>query len=400
MKNVQKTLVPENIFSTPQELFKLKDKKIDFLEPIIKWAGGKDNELKYIFPQLPEYIENYFEPFVGGGALYTSIIADKYFINDKSKELVDLYLVLKTKDNNDFFSLIEELIKDWKYIETIVSEYDLYFLDMYKNYSNDLISTEELVIHITNFIASRREDFIRMFAGPFNVSIDNFLEEIERNLTSKIIRMNKIEKEKTSLPNSDILDNIEAALKSAFYMYIRHLYNNKSGYNTIYKTALFIFIRNYAYSGMFRYNKDGAFNVPYGGIGYNRKDLGKKINYYKSSLLRDHLNNTLIENLDFEEFLGKHVPQTNDFIFLDPPYDSEFSSYQGMEFGKNDHNRLADYLINHCDARWLMIIKNTEFIFNLYNNKGLTIESFEKKYLVSFMNRNNKDVEHLLIKNY
>ena len=48
----------------------------------------------------------------------------------------------------------------------------------------------------------------------------------------------------------------------------------------------------------------------------------------------------------------------------------------------------------------MLIIKNTDFIFNLYDGKGFNIQSFDKKYLVSFMNRNDKDVEHLLITNY
>ena len=48
----------------------------------------------------------------------------------------------------------------------------------------------------------------------------------------------------------------------------------------------------------------------------------------------------------------------------------------------------------------MLIIKNTNFILDLYSNKGLNIKIFDKKYLVSFMNRNDKDVEHLLITNY
>jgi len=48
----------------------------------------------------------------------------------------------------------------------------------------------------------------------------------------------------------------------------------------------------------------------------------------------------------------------------------------------------------------MLVIKNTEFIYSLYSENGLNIQSFEKKYLVSFMNRNDKDVKHLLIKNY
>jgi len=47
----------------------------------------------------------------------------------------------------------------------------------------------------------------------------------------------------------------------------------------------------------------------------------------------------------------------------------------------------------------MLIIKNTPFIYDLYSKAKLNISAFEKKYLVSFMNRNNKDVKHLLIKN-
>ena len=47
-----------------------------------------------------------------------------------------------------------------------------------------------------------------------------------------------------------------------------------------------------------------------------------------------------------------------------------------------------------------MIIKYTDFIYSLYNKPSIYIQTFDKKYLVSFMNRNDKDVEHLIITNY
>ena len=94
------------------------------------------------------------------------------------------------------------------------------------------------------------------------------------------------------------------------------------------------------------------------------------------------------------------MPSTNDFIFLDPPYDSEFSTYAKNEFDKSDQTRLANYLLKECKAKWMMVIKNTEFILKLYSDKKLSVKSFEKKYLVSFMNRNDKDVQHLMITNY
>lgn len=215
-------------------------------------------------------------------------------------------------------------------------------------------------------------------------------------------RMCVLEKEKHELPDKDIDDNIITALKSAVYMYLRHLYNDadirKS--NSILHCALFFFIRNYCYSGMFRYNDKGEFNVPYGGIGYNSKSMTGKIQYYKSMPLGHLFSKTNIFNMNFEEFLNKCNPTADDFIFLDPPYDTEFSTYARHEFTKDDQKRLANYLINQCEAKWMLIIKYTDFIFNLYNKKGITISTFNKKYLVSFMNRNDKDATHLLITNY
>ena len=157
---------------------------------------------------------------------------------------------------------------------------------------------------------------------------------------------------------------------------------------------------NYAYGGMFRYNLKGEFNVPYGGIAYNSKNLMKKLEYFHSNNLHNLLKKTNISNLDFEMFLDYFKPSKHDFIFLDPPYDTEFSTYTKNIFNKNDHIRLADYLINHCQAKWLLIINNTDFIQYLYGDKGLNIDSFDKTYLVSFMNRNNKKTKHLIIKNY
>ena len=169
------------------------------------------------------------------------------------------------------------------------------------------------------------------------------------------------------LVDKDISDNIETALKSAFYMHFRHLYNFHKKYelDQAFYTAIFLFIRNYAYSGMFRYNSKGEFNVPYGGIGYNNKNFRKKIEYLKSEPLRELLSKTNIVNADFQDFFDIYKPTENDFIFLDPPYDTEFSMYAQNDFVKTDQKRLADYLVSNCQAKWMMIIKKHRFYFRL-----------------------------------
>lgn len=98
----------------------------------------------------------------------------------------------------------------------------------------------------------------------------------------------------------------------------------------------------------------------------------------------------------------KRIPNASiDFIFLDPPYDSEFSTYAKNEFTRADQLRLAQYLTKECEAKWMMIIKYTDFIYDLYaSTPGIQIRTFDKEYLVSFMNRNNRKATHLLITNY
>ncbi len=372
------------------------------LFPLLKWAGSKEQELKYILPNLPSFFDNYYEPFVGGGSVYTAIKANKYYINDRSDELISVYKCIVDNNRKLFFKVLNEIIHNWNLLSRVVQVNSEFFISTYKKYSQNKLDEDQLKDVFYEFVLAHKDQFNGMFSSMFNFNIENFIKEIKINLIRKIQRMKYIENMKNKLPDDDILDNIETAFKSAFYMHFRHFHNNTSKYeiNEAFKSAIFLFIRNYAYSGMFRYNAHGDFNVPYGGIGYNRKNFAKKIEFLKSKELATLLNLSVIENLDFDAFFKKHKPKRNDFIFLDPPYDTEFSTYAKNEFNKNDQIRLAHYLTKECNAKWMLIIKSTDFINSLYVDKGLKIQSFDKNYLVNFMNRNDKRSEHLLITNY
>jgi DNA adenine methylase len=372
------------------------------LFPILKWPGGKEKELKYIIPSLPNLIDSYYEPFVGGGAVYTAINAKKYFINDKSTELMALYNSISNNNRNVFFDLSEEIIHNWNLLSAVVKSNAIFFIKTYKDFSSNSVNDEKTKKKLLAFIFNNSEQFNGMFSENFNFDTSNFLTELETNLFRKIKRMKEIENRRGKLPDSDILNNIETALKSAFYMHFRYIYNHIDGFtiDDSAKSAIFFFIRNFAYGGMFRYNSLGKFNAPYGGMQYNKKNLQKKIDYLKSTSLLHILKMTIKESLDFEDFLINHKPLKNDFVFLDPPYDTEFSTYTKNEFGETDQKRLSEYLVKKCKSHWMLIIKNTKFIQELYFDKGFNIKAFEKTYLVSFMNRNNKNAEHLLITNY
>lgn len=371
------------------------------LSPIVKWAGGKEQELKFIIPNLPkDGFENFYEPFVGGGSVFTALQAQNYFINDKSVELINLYQHIATGNQNDFYKILGQIIQDWNKLQSLTEKNSKFLNDLYISFRNDRLNESDLKEKFILFISKNQEEFDNFFAQKF--LSEKFIKEFEKNFIRKFKRMKSIEITRIQLPDQDILENIETSFKSAYYMHIRHIYNHLSKLNLSksFEAAIFLFIRNFAYSGMFRYNSSGEFNVPYGGIGYNQKNFRKKVDYFRSDSLLQKFQQTEIFNLDFEDFFIQAQPKSNDFIFLDPPYDSEFSTYAQNEFTREDQKRLATYLIKNCKARWMMIIKHTDFIYDLYANKGLNIQSFDKKYLVSFMNRNDKNVTHLMIRNY
>ena len=369
------------------------------LSPIIKWPGGKEKELKYIIPNAPTF-NRFIEPFVGGGSVFMGIESEEYLINDFSSELIELYRSIENKDK-DFFKYTEMMDASWNNaIQFFHAKTQL--KDTYIGYRKALIGKSELKEFVHSFCLINKQDILDIIGNDFSSLPCILVKEMETNLFRKMVRMRELEIEKHELPDKDLDDNIETAIKSAVYMNYRYLYNNNeiSNDNIKLHCALFFFMRNYAYSGMFRYSSKGEFNVPYGGIAYNSKFLKKKLNYYKSQELRQHFSKTKIYNLDFEVFLRTIAPSENDFVFLDPPYDSEFSTYAQNAFTRDDQKRLADYLINDCKAKWMLIIKNTDFIYSLYNKDGVYIRTFDKEYVVSFMNRNDKKVTHLLITNY
>lgn len=363
----------------------------------IKWAGGKEKELPIILKNLPSTFDRYVEPFVGGGAVYLNINCPVSVINDKSGELMLLYKMIK-EHNSGFFSSLNQINKNWISLQKLVEDNSSELSDIYnkvKLYNGKVDALVEC------FVEEHNKELNSLLEKDFDINLYNFIKEIKKNLISKLNRMKKIEIERAEMNLDDIMSNIECAFKSAYYMYFRYLYNNKKKLKLSdeFYCAVFYFVRDFCYASMFRYNANGEFNVPYGGISYNRKDFSKKIKYISSDELSKYMRKTKIYNYDFETFCDKIELNEKDFMFLDPPYDSEFSTYANNDFGKNDQVRLANYL-SKTKAKFMLIIKNTDFIYNLYKDRGFNIVSFEKKYLVSFMNRNDKDVEHLLITNY
>ena len=65
------------------------------LQPFTKWTGGKRQLLPVIKSLMPDNYNSYFEPFIGGGALFFDLSPDKAVINDFNNELMNCYLQIK-----------------------------------------------------------------------------------------------------------------------------------------------------------------------------------------------------------------------------------------------------------------------------------------------------------------
>lgn len=258
------------------------------LHPLIKWSGGKSDEIKLFEKYIPDYT-TYIEPFIGGGALYFYLNPKKAIINDIHPELITFY---------------------------------------------------------------------REISLGHNKQIYNFMLETPNDETTYY----------------DIRDNMKLNTE-------------------LDKAKYFYYLRKTCYRGMLRYNKSGKFNIPFGKY--------KNINF--SDLLNEQYTNllkrTIIENTTFENIFNKYN-SNNNFMFLDPPYNSEFTDYGYCQFNEKHHEELAK-LFKTTKNKCLMIIGKTPFISKLYD--GYIKDEFDKKYRFKIHSgRVGKEIDnkHLIITNY
>ena len=296
-------------------------------------------------------------------------------------------------------------VSNWAAIKPLVKELMFDLSALFILYRGGTYDKKELKEIIFELVDKYIDNHPALFDKKFCVSPEDFIREIKNNIYSKFTRVLVIEQREKKVFSEELLaDHIETAIKSGFYLHFRrvmndNLYAAKTKLSAAKRVANWYIVRELCYASMFRFNAKGEFNIPYGGIAYNKKNLEHKVNAMFGEPVQQLLENTSFHNMDFDVFLKKAKPGKKDFIFLDPPYDSEFSEYDNMSFTKDDQKRLAEILLK-LDSRWMLVIKNTPFIFSLYDKQGLQIQSFDKTYTYNVRGRNSRKAEHLIIMNY
>ena len=213
--------------------------------PFIKWAGGKRQLLAELKSRLPPCWNNYYEPFVGGGALLVSLenegTLSRAVISDLNSELINLYRVVQDTPG----ALIAALSDD--------------------AFRND-------------------EESYKFLKEKFNSLIGDPENEIER-------------------------------------------------------AALLIYLNKHGFNGLWRVNRKGKYNVPFGS--HRKRSIPSDISILKFSAM---LEKVTILNEDFEKAVKR--ARKGDFIYFDPPYQplsktASFTDYNSRGFRFGDQERLA-----------------------------------------------------------
>jgi DNA adenine methylase len=136
------------------------------------------------------------------------------------------------------------------------------------------------------------------------------------------------------------------------------------GAKSVEAAELFYYLNRTCFNGLCRFNKTGAFNVPFGT--YSRINYATDFGEYASTFKQWEFSNVDVEELKLE---------ATDFVYADPPYDVEFTTYSAGGFSWDDQTRTAELLAKH---RGPVVISNqaTPRIVDLYNKLG-----FELSYL-------------------
>lgn len=157
-------------------------------------------------------------------------------------------------------------------------------------------------------------------------------------------------------------------------------YAHRERFNTLIRTGkstskeaaeLFYYMNRTAYNGLCRFNSRGEFNAPFGQY--------KSIPYAKTfAAYRDALSNW---NFSTGDFALLDI-RTDDFVYADPPYDVEFTSYSQGGFSWDDQVRAAELFAKHSGPV-VLVNQSTPRIDALYRKLGYSIQHHDAPRRIS-----------------
>ena len=235
----------------------------------------------------------------------------------------------------------------------------------------------QMIPDLLKFAPANFNKYIEPFIGGgalyFNI---NHPKSIISDLNEELVITYKQVKENVM----EVISVLDSYINTEeFYYKIRSV--SSSSLSDSEKAARLIYLNKTCFNGLFRVNKKGDFNVPYG------KRTGPFLNKQNLIGASDYMQDTEIYHLDYKETLKKYGKK-GDFIFLDPPYQpvgkfSDFKRYTKEFFYEKDQIELANIFKDLTNKGCYVMLTNSDhpFILDLY--KEFHIETIETKRLIS-----------------
>jgi len=297
------------------------DKKTDveIVKPFLKWVGGKTQILTEVLNLFPKEINNYYEPFLGGGSVLLGFLSyvksgiiklnGKVIVSDLNRNLIGLYKNIQQKPN-EFLKEIDKLVKEYNGING-------------KEVNRKPKSLEEA--------KTSQESYYYWIRNCYN------------KLTND---------EKVSLVGSSMF-----------------LFMNKTCFRGVYRegpNGFNVPFGNYKNPGIV--DEKEIIEI---------SELIKDVDFRKGSF------EEILGGIELEHPTDASVPkelEENDFIYLDPPYapenDSSFVGYNKDGFSIENHNYLFELCNELVDKNIKILMSNSDV--DLVNN-SFSIPKFKIK---------------------
>lgn len=138
--------------------------------PFVKWAGGKRQLIPQIRERMPEKYNDYYEPFVGGGAVIFDLLPANALINDINKALINTYRII-CNEYDAFLKEVNRLDNDmWE-------DGKKYYYSIREHYNDKLMRSEYDVELAALFVFINKHCFNGLYRvngkGLFNVPYNN-----------------------------------------------------------------------------------------------------------------------------------------------------------------------------------------------------------------------------------
>jgi DNA adenine methylase len=203
-------------------------------------------------------------------------------------------------------------------------------------------------------------------------------------------------------PEALIEDINRHQVTSEYYYWLRNLDRDSSftKLTKVERASRIIFLNKTCYNGLFRVNRQGQFNVPYGDY-KNPTIIVEVVIRAVSSYLND--NDIEISSTDFA--VAVSAARKGDFVYLDPPYDpltdtASFTGYNLNKFDKAEQHRLKAVFDELTQRQCHVLLSNsaTKFISELY--KSYKVIPVEASRNINSVGAGRGKIHELLISNY